>query len=255
MGNHFPEMPVISSDFQNRPATGRRLKLPIGGSQARDRAAPRARHRVARRVPSGRPRPLRLVLPWLAVARLRHFRAGWIPGRVKNMRKIDKLEPPIWRNRLTHSTPGGAAREAGVAERIEITRSISISADELQERFVRASGPGGQNVNKLSSAVQLRFDVRRSPGLPQDMRERLERLAGRRLTHEGVLVLVAQNHRTQERNRQDARERLLELLREAAIRPVIRRPTRPTLASKTRRLENKTRRSTLKSLRSKARSD
>jgi ribosome-associated protein len=171
------------------------------------------------------------------------------------MRRIDKLEPRIWQNRLTHSTPGGAAGEAGVAERIEITRSISISADELQESFVRASGPGGQNVNKLSSAVQLRFDVRRSPGLPQDMRERLERLAGRRLTHEGVLVLVAQNHRTQERNRQDARERLLELLREAAIRPVIRRPTRPTLASKTRRLENKTRRATLKSLRSKAQSD
>jgi ribosome-associated protein len=142
-----------------------------------------------------------------------------------------------------------------VAERIAITRSISISADELQESFVRASGPGGQNVNKLSSAVQLRFDVRQSPGLPQDMRERLERLAGRRLTQDGVLVLLAQNHRTQERNRRDARERLLELLREAAVRPVVRRPTRPTLASKKRRLDTKTRQSIIKSLRSKASTD
>ncbi len=142
-----------------------------------------------------------------------------------------------------------------MAERIAITRSISISADELQESFVRASGPGGQNVNKLSSAVQLRFDVRQSPGLPQDMRERLERLAGRRLTQDGVLVLLAQNHRTQERNRRDARERLLELLREAAVRPVVRRPTRPTLASKKRRLDTKTRQSIIKSLRSKASTD
>jgi ribosome-associated protein len=142
-----------------------------------------------------------------------------------------------------------------MAERIAITRSISISADELQESFVRASGPGGQNVNKLSTAVQLRFDVRQSPGLPQDMRERLERLAGRRLTNDGVLVLVAQNHRTQERNRRDARERLLELLREAAVRPVVRRPTRPTLASKKRRLDTKTRQSIIKSLRSKASTD
>jgi ribosome-associated protein len=142
-----------------------------------------------------------------------------------------------------------------MAERIAITRSISISADELQESFVRASGPGGQNVNKLSTAVQLRFDVRQSPGLPQDMRERLERLAGRRLTNDGVLVLVAQNHRMQERTRRDARERLLELLREAAVRPVVRRPTRPTLASKKRRLDTKTRQSIIKSLRSKASTD
>ena len=142
-----------------------------------------------------------------------------------------------------------------MAERIAITRSISISADELQESFVRASGPGGQNVNKLSTAVQLRFDVRQSPGLPQDMRERLERLAGRRLTNDGVLVLVAQNHRMQERNRRDARERLLELLRDAAVRPVVRRPTRPTLASKKRRLDTKTRQSIIKSLRSKASTD
>jgi ribosome-associated protein len=142
-----------------------------------------------------------------------------------------------------------------VAERIAITRTLSIGEDELEESFIRASGPGGQNVNKLSTAVQLRFDVRRSPGLPQDMRERLERLAGRRLTNEGVLVLVAQSHRTQERNRQDARERLLELLREAAVRPVIRRPTRPTLASKKRRLDTKTRRAAIKSLRGKASTD
>ena len=142
-----------------------------------------------------------------------------------------------------------------MAERIAITRTISISEDELEESFVRASGPGGQNVNKLSTAVQLRFDVRRSPNLPQDMRERLERLAGRRLTNEGVLVLVAQSHRTQERNRQDARDRLLDLLRQAAVRPIIRRPTRPTLASKNRRLDTKTRRATIKSLRGKAPTD
>src|SRR3954464_10548751 len=91
---------------------------------------------------------------------------------------------------------------------IRITPSISIGEDELEEHFIRASGPGGQNVNKLASAVQLRFDVRRSPSLPDDVRARLERLAGRRLTREGVLVISAQRHRTQERNREDAPERL-----------------------------------------------
>ena len=93
---------------------------------------------------------------------------------------------------------------------IRVTHTISIDDDELDEQFVRASGPGGQNVNKLSSAVQLRFDVRRSPNLPGDVRARLERLAGRRLTREGVLIISAQRHRTQERNRQDARERRLQ---------------------------------------------
>ncbi len=132
---------------------------------------------------------------------------------------------------------------------IRITDRISIDEQELEERFVRASGPGGQNVNKLSTAVQLRFDARRSPSLPDDMRARLERLAGRRLTREGVIVIIAQRHRTQERNRQDALDRLIELLQAAAVRPVPRRPTRPTKGSRERRLETKKRRSSIKGLR------
>jgi ribosome-associated protein len=132
---------------------------------------------------------------------------------------------------------------------IRITDRISIDEQELEERFVRASGPGGQNVNKLSTAVQLRFDARRSPSLPGDMRARLERLAGKRLTREGVIVIIAQRHRTQERNRQDALDRLIELLRAAAVRPVPRRPTKPTKGSRERRLETKKRRSSIKGLR------
>ena len=132
---------------------------------------------------------------------------------------------------------------------IRITDRISIDEQELEERFVRASGPGGQNVNKLSTAVQLRFDARRSPSLPDDMRTRLERLAGKRLTREGVIVIIAQSHRTQERNRQDALDRLVELLRAAAVRPIPRRPTKPTKGSRERRLETKKRRSSIKGLR------
>jgi ribosome-associated protein len=132
---------------------------------------------------------------------------------------------------------------------IRVTPAISIDERELEERFVRASGPGGQNVNKLSSAVQLRFDVRRSPSLPHDVRARLERLAGRRLTNEGVLVIIAQRHRTQERNRQDALDRLIELIQRAAVAPIPRRPTKPTRGSRERRLEGKKRRSSIKGLR------
>src|SRR5437660_7758402 len=102
---------------------------------------------------------------------------------------------------------------------IRITENIAIDAREIEQSFIRASGPGGQNVNKLASAVQLRFDVRRSPSLPEPVRARLERLAGRRLTREGVLVITAQRHRTQERNRDDARARLVELIRRAAVAP------------------------------------
>jgi ribosome-associated protein len=132
---------------------------------------------------------------------------------------------------------------------LRITSRIAIDEAELEESFIRASGPGGQNVNKLSSAVQLRFDVRHSPSLPDDVRTRLERLAGKRLTREGVLVITAQRHRTQERNRADARERLIALVQEAATPPVPRRPTRPTRASKERRIESKKRRATIKGLR------
>src|SRR3954464_5769033 len=132
---------------------------------------------------------------------------------------------------------------------IRIDPRISIDERELEERFIRASGPGGQNVNKLASAVQLRFDVRGSPNLPDDVRARLERLAGRRLTRAGVLVIAAQRHRTQERNRQDARDRLIELIRRAAVAPIPRRATKPTAGSRQRRLDSKKRRSSIKGLR------
>src|SRR5215475_14942809 len=132
---------------------------------------------------------------------------------------------------------------------IRITPSISIGEGELEEHFIRASGPGGQNVNKLSSAVQLRFDVRRSPSLPEGVRARLEQLAGRRLTRQGVLVINAQRHRTQERNREDARERLFDLIRLAAVAPRARRPTKPTAGVRERRIESKKRRAAIKGLR------
>jgi ribosome-associated protein len=132
---------------------------------------------------------------------------------------------------------------------IRITDQISIDESELDESFVRSSGPGGQNVNKLSTAVQLRFDVRRSPSLPNDVAVRLMRLAGSRMTKDGVLVIIAQNHRTQERNRSEARERLIDLVQQAAVRPVPRRATKPTKASKQSRIESKKRRSGIKNLR------
>jgi ribosome-associated protein len=132
---------------------------------------------------------------------------------------------------------------------IRINDHISIDDSEVSETFIRSSGPGGQNVNKLATAVQLRFDVRHSPSLSHEVRARLERLSGRRLTRDGVLVITAQRHRTQERNRADAVERLIELVRAAAVRPIPRRATRPTLGSKVRRLEGKKRRSGIKALR------
>ena len=129
---------------------------------------------------------------------------------------------------------------------IRITDQISIDESEIEESFVRSSGPGGQNVNKLSTAVQLRFDVRGSPSLPNDVALRLMRLAGRRMTKDGVLVLIAQNHRTQERNRAEAQERLIALIQEAAVKPIPRRATKPPRASKQRRMEGKKRRSVIK---------
>jgi len=138
---------------------------------------------------------------------------------------------------------------------IRITDTISLDEDEIEESFVRSSGPGGQNVNKLSTAVQLRFDVRRSRSLPNDVAIRLMKLAGNRLTKDGVLVIIAQNNRTQERNRAEARERLIELIREASVKPVPRRATKPTKASKAKRLEGKKRRADVKGMRGRVRMD
>jgi ribosome-associated protein len=131
---------------------------------------------------------------------------------------------------------------------IRVTDTIAIDERELEESFIRASGPGGQNVNKLATAVQLRFDVARS-ALPPEVRARLVRLAGRRLTGEGVLVITAQRHRTQARNRDDARDRLVDLIRRAAAVPIPRRPTRPPASARRKRLDGKKRRAGLKRLR------
>ncbi len=132
---------------------------------------------------------------------------------------------------------------------VEITPDLIIQDGEIDFEFVRASGPGGQNVNKVATAVQLRFDVDGSPSLPEDVRQRLKRLAGRRLNVDGVLVIEARRYRTQERNRQDALDKLVELVRRAAHRPVKRRATRPTPASQERRLQSKRRHGLVKRLR------
>ena len=132
---------------------------------------------------------------------------------------------------------------------LKITADIAIDERELEERFVRSSGPGGQNVNKVSTAVELRFDLGGSPSLPEGMRTRAMRLAGRRLTEDGILIIQADRFRTQERNRADARERLVELLARAAIVPKRRIPTRPTRAAKERRHEAKSKRSRVKGMR------
>ena len=129
---------------------------------------------------------------------------------------------------------------------IPINCHLFLDDSEIEESFVRASGPGGQNVNKVSSAVQLRFDLSGSRSLPEDLRERLARLAGRRLTRDGVIVIIAQRYRTQERNRQDALDRLIALIRRAAVPPTPRRPTKPSRAAKERRLEAKARRAAVK---------
>ena len=132
---------------------------------------------------------------------------------------------------------------------IEITPTIAIDPREITESFIRSPGPGGQNVNKVATAVQLRFDLRGSKSLPEELRARAERLAGRRLTKDGVLVITAARFRSQERNREDALARLVELLGKAAERPTPRRATRPSKAAKKRRLDGKTRRGAIKRLR------
>jgi ribosome-associated protein len=137
---------------------------------------------------------------------------------------------------------------------IPITARLAIDDSELEESFIQASGPGGQNVNKVATAVQLRFDARHSPSLPPDVRARLWKLAGRRMTQDGVLVIVAREHRTQERNRAEARRKLIELLQVATVQPRTRKATKPSKAAKQKRLDSKARRSNVKKLR-RARSD
>jgi ribosome-associated protein len=132
---------------------------------------------------------------------------------------------------------------------IPVTARLALRDEEIQESFIRASGPGGQNVNKVATAVELRFDALASPSLPDDVKARLRPLAGSRMTADGVIIIRAERHRSQERNRAEALEKLVALLRSAAHRPKPRRPTKPTRASKERRLEHKSRRANVKRLR------
>jgi len=134
--------------------------------------------------------------------------------------------------------------------KIRVTCEIEMDESEIEERFVLSSGPGGQNVNKVASAVELRFDARRSPSLPEPVRARLVALAGRRMTKDGVLVLHGRRFRDQQRNREDVRKRLFELMRQASMTPKQRKPTEPPRAAKEKRLEKKKARSRLKHLRS-----
>lgn len=133
---------------------------------------------------------------------------------------------------------------------IRISDKITLADEEITETFVRASGPGGQNVNKLSTAVELRFDARRSPNLPDDVSIRLQKLAGRRLTKDGIIVIESQRHRTQDRNRADAMDKLVALIKEAEHVPKPRKKTKPTRAAKAERVDQKVQRGKVKRMRS-----
>jgi len=132
---------------------------------------------------------------------------------------------------------------------LQITPTLTIPDDELTFTFVRSSGPGGQNVNKVATAAQLRFDVRNSPSLPEEVKARLIKLAGYRMTQDGILVVEAKRYRTQEQNRADAEQRLVTLIQKALVRPKRRRSTRPSAASQARRIESKKRRGRIKRIR------
>jgi ribosome-associated protein len=159
------------------------------------------------------------------------------------------IAPGRFKHEVLNLIAQGTACEKSPMAKICITDEIAIDESELDENFILATGPGGQNVNKVASAVQLRFDVVHSPSLPETVRARLIRIAGRRLSKSGELILTGRHHRSQEQNRTDVRERLVELLREAATPPRPRRKTRPPSASKKQRRENKAARGELKRLR------